>query len=381
MTETAMDSDRKVLVDAPTWIVKVGSRSLTDHEGRLDADQIASLATQLVVLKEMGKEVVLVSSGAVASGMGRLGMAARPTDLATLQAVAAIGQTHLIQVYEQTLHRHGSRAAQILLTAAELDDRVAYLNVRNTLLRLLELGAIPIINENDSVAVDELKTTFGDNDRLAGMVAGLFQASALVILSDVHGLYDRDPRDPNALVLSTVAKIDDSIEDLVRDRNTGISKGGMSSKLSTARFVTHSGQSAAIAWGREPDVLVRLARGESIGTLFMPQSRSLVSRKRWIGFSAQPTGAVVVDNGAAQAMKAGGRSLLPIGILRVEGDFGKGDVISVRTGEPQEIARGLTNYSAEQIRRIQGVRSDRIEQILGQCPYEEVIHRDNLTIV
>ncbi|MFN9437167.1 MAG: glutamate 5-kinase, partial [Planctomycetota bacterium] len=200
-------------------------------------------------------------------------------------------------------------------------------------------------------------------------------------LSDVHGLYDRDPRDPNALVLSTVAKIDESIEDLVRDRNTGISKGGMSSKLSTARFVTNSGQSAAIAWGREPDVLVRLARGESIGTLFMPQSRSLVSRKRWIGFSAQPIGAVVVDNGAVQAMKAGGRSLLPIGILRVEGDFGKGDVISVRTGESQEIARGLTNYSAEQIRKIQGVRSDRIEQILGQCPYEEVIHRDNLTIV
>ncbi|MFN6127558.1 MAG: glutamate 5-kinase [Planctomycetota bacterium] len=381
MTEPAMDSDRQVLVDAPTWIVKVGSRSLTDSHGRLDADQIASLATQLIVLKEMGKEVVLVSSGAVASGMGRLAMTSRPTDLATLQAVAAIGQTHLIQVYEQTLHRHGSRAAQILLTAAELDDRVAYLNVRNTLLRLLELGAIPIINENDSVAVDELKTTFGDNDRLAGMVAGLFHASALVILSDVHGLYDRDPRDPNALVLSTVAKIDESIEDLVRDRNTGISKGGMSSKLSTARFVTNSGQSAAIAWGREPDVLVRLARGESIGTLFMPQSRSLVSRKRWIGFSAQPIGAVVVDNGAVQAMKAGGRSLLPIGILRVEGDFGKGDVISVRTGESQEIARGLTNYSAEQIRKIQGVRSDRIEQILGQCPYEEVIHRDNLTIV
>lgn len=376
-----MDSDRKALVDAPTWIVKVGSRSLTDSAGRLDADQIASLATQLVVLREMGKEVVLVSSGAVASGMGRLGLTARPTDLATLQAVAAIGQTHLIQVYEQTFHRHGSRAAQILLTATELDDRVAYLNVRNTLLRLLELGAIPIINENDSVAVDELKTTFGDNDRLAGMVAGLFHASALVILSDVHGLYDRDPRDPNALVLSTVAKIDESIEDLVRDRSTGISKGGMASKLSTARFVTSSGQAAAIAWGREPDVLVRLANGESIGTLFIPQSRGLASRKRWIGFSAQTAGAVIVDDGAAQAMKDGGRSLLAIGISNVEGEFGKGDIVSVRNHESHEIARGLTNYSAEQIRKIRGCRSDRIEQILGQCPYEEVIHRDNLAIV
>jgi glutamate 5-kinase len=376
-----MDSDRKALVDAPTWIIKVGSRSLTHSSGQLDADQIAALATQMVVLREMGKEVVLVSSGAVASGMGRLGMTSRPTDLATLQAVAAIGQTHLIQVYEQTLHHHGSRAAQILLTAAELDDRVAYLNVRNTLLRLLELGAIPIINENDSVAVDELKTTFGDNDRLAGMVAGLFHASALVILSDVHGLYDRDPRDPSAMVLSTVAKIDESIEDLVRDRNTGFSKGGMASKLATARFVTNSGQPAAIAWGREPDVLVRLARGESIGTLFMPQSRGLASRKRWIGFSAQTNGAVIVDDGAVQAMQDGGRSLLAIGIARVEGDFGKGDIISVRSSESQEIARGLTNYSSEQIRKIQGCRSDRIEQILGQCPYEEVIHRDNLAMI
>jgi glutamate 5-kinase len=376
-----MDPDRKALVEAPTWIVKVGSRSLTDAMGRLDSDQIASLATQLIVLKELGKEVVLVSSGAVASGMGRLGLSSRPTDLATLQAVAAIGQTHLIQVYEQTFHSHDTRAAQILLTAAELDDRVAYLNVRNTLLRLLELGAIPIINENDSVAVDELKTTFGDNDRLAGMVAGLFHASALVILSDVHGLYDRDPRDSSAAVLSTVAKIDESIEDLVRDRATGISKGGMASKLATARFVTNSGQAVGIAWGREPDVLVRLAQGESIGTLFMPQSRSLASRKRWIGFSAQPAGSVIVDDGAVQAMKQGGRSLLAIGISQVEGEFGKGDIVSVRSRESQEIARGLTNYSAEQIRRIRGCRSDRIEQILGQCPYEEVIHRDNLAIV
>lgn len=376
-----MDPDRKALTDASTWIVKIGSRSLTDAQGRLDADQISRLATQVVALRGMGKEVVLVSSGAVASGMGRLGLTSRPSDLATLQAVAAIGQTHLIQVYEQTLHYHGSRGAQILLTASELDDRAAYLNVRNTLLRLLELGAVPIINENDTVAVDELKTTFGDNDRLAGMVAGLFYASALVILSDVHGLYDRDPRDPTAMVLSKVAKIDESIEELVRDSTTGISKGGMASKLATARFVTNSGQAAAIAWGREPDVLIRLARGESVGTLFMPQSRSLASRKRWIGFSAQTAGAVTVDEGAAIAMKQGGRSLLAIGICRVEGDFGKGDVISVQTEAAIEIARGLTNYSADQIRRIRGCRSDRIEQILGQCPYDEVIHRDNLAIV
>lgn len=381
MDSNAIDPDRQVLVDSPTWIVKVGSRSLTDSEGRLDSDQIANLATQLVAIKDLGKDVVLVSSGAVASGMGRMGLRARPTDLATLQAVAAIGQTHLIQVYEQTFHRHSRCAAQILLTAAELDDRVAYLNVRNTLLRLLELGAIPIINENDTVAIDELKTTFGDNDRLAGMVAGLFHASALVILSDVHGLYDRDPRDPGAIVLSTVGKIDESVEDLVRDRNTGISKGGMASKITTARFVTNSGQPAVIAWGREPDVLVRLARGERLGTLFMPQSRSLASRKRWIGFSAQTSGSIVVDEGAVRAMQQGGRSLLAIGVSDVLGDFGKGDVVSVVTRESLEVARGLTNYSSEQIRKIRGCHSDRIAQILGQCPYEEVIHRDNLAVV
>ncbi|MCE2800829.1 MAG: glutamate 5-kinase [Planctomycetaceae bacterium] len=202
--------DRKALADATTWVVKVGSRSLTDDSGRLDLDQVANLANQLIALSGMGKQVLLVSSGAVASGMGKLGLKSRPSDLATLQAVAAIGQAHLIQVYEKTFAAHSKHAAQILLTASELDDRVAYLNVRNTLSRLLELGAIPIINENDSVAVDELKTTFGDNDRLAGMVAGLMHDSALVILSDVHGLYDRDPQSPGAMVLSTVSKIDET---------------------------------------------------------------------------------------------------------------------------------------------------------------------------
>lgn len=373
--------DRQLLVDAPIWIIKVGSRSLTDDSGRLDHDQVANLANQLVALRELGKQVLLVSSGAVASGMGKLGLKARPTDLATLQAVAAIGQAHLIQVYEKTFALHRRHAAQILLTAAELDDRIAYLNVRNTLSKLIELGAIPIINENDTVAVDELKTTFGDNDRLAGMVAGLLQSSALIILSDVRGLYDRDPKDPNAMVLSSVAKIDDSVEELVRDSKTGISKGGMASKLSTAKFMTHSGQSTVIAWGREPDVLVRLARGEHLGTHFLPQPRSLVSRKRWIGFSAQPSGSVEVDEGAAKAMQQGGRSLLAIGVRDVHGDFGKGDIISVLDPDGTEIARGLSNYNATQVKMIRGCHSDRIAQILGQCPYEEIIHRDNLTVM
>ena len=273
-----MDERRQCVSEAMTWIVKVGSRSLTDDQGRLDRLQVANLAKQLLVLVEMGKRVVLVSSGAVASGVGKLGLPGRPTDLATLQAVAAIGQTHLIQVYEQTFSEQGRHAAQVLLTASELDDRVAYLNVRNTLRRLLEMGAIPIINENDTVAVDELKTTFGDNDRLAGMVAGLFEGSMLTILSDVRGLYDRDPRDVDAQVVSTVERIDEHVEAMVRDRKTGVSKGGMASKLTTAKFVTMSGQPVIIAWGRDPDVLIQLAQGEAIGTLFLPQSKTLTPR-------------------------------------------------------------------------------------------------------
>ncbi len=376
-----MDERRQCVADASTWIVKVGSRSLTDDSGRLDRLQVANLARQLLVLVEMGKRVVLVSSGAVASGVGKLGLPGRPTDLATLQAVAAIGQTHLIQVYDPTFAEHGRHAAQILLTASELDDRVAYLNVRNTLRRLLEMGAIPIINENDTVAVDELKTTFGDNDRLAGMVAGLLEGSVLAILSDVHGLFDRDPRDPEAQVVSTVERIDDRIEEMVRDRKTGVSKGGMASKLSTAKFVTMSGQSVMIAWGREPNVLIQLAQGEPTGTLFLPQSKTLTPRKRWIGFSAQTAGQLTVDDGAAKAMCHDGRSLLAIGIKNVDGDFGKGDIVSIVNQQSLEIARGLINYNSNQVKQIRGCRSDRIEQILGQCPYEEVIHRDNLAIM
>ncbi len=376
-----MDERRQCVADASTWIVKVGSRSLTDDNGRLDRAQVANLARQLLVLVEMGKRVVLVSSGAVASGVGKLGLPGRPTDLATLQAVAAIGQTHLIQVYEETFAEHGRHAAQILLTASELDDRVAYLNVRNTLRRLLEMGAIPIINENDTVAVDELKTTFGDNDRLAGMVAGLLEGSVLAILSDVRGLFDRDPRDPEAQVVSTVERIDDRVEEMVRDRKTGVSKGGMASKLTTAKFVTMSGQSVMIAWGREPNVLIQLAQGEPTGTLFLPQSKTLTPRKRWIGFSAQTVGQLTVDDGAAKAMCHDGRSLLAIGITNVDGDFGKGDIVSVVNQQSIEIARGLINYNSNQVKQIRGCRSDRIEQILGQCPYEEVIHRDNLAIM
>ena len=375
------EHDRKPLIaGTDVWVVKVGSRVLTGPDGHLDRLHLGRLAQQLVSLADSGKQVVLVSSGAVASGIGKLGLAARPTDLAELQAVAAVGQAHLIQTYEHFFTQNGRHAGQILLTADDLDNRTRYLNVRNTLLTLLRFGVIPVINENDTVAVDELMTTFGDNDRLAAMVAGLLPRPMLVILSDVAGLYDRDPTDPDARVLRTVPRVDDATFDLVRDRRTGLSKGGMGSKLRAAQFVTGSGSPVIIACGRDDNVLSRLAAGEQLGSLFLPQSRSLAPRKRWIGFSAQCSGEVHVDDGAVRAIITEGRSLLAIGIRDVSGKFEKGDVVSIIAPDGREIARGLTNYSATEVRQIRGCRSPRIAEILGQRPYEEVVHRDNMAI-
>jgi glutamate 5-kinase len=247
-------------------------------------------------------------------------------------------------------------------------------------LTLLRFGVIPVINENDTVAVDELMTTFGDNDRLAAMVAGLLPRPMLVILSDVAGLYDRDPVDPAARVMHRVARVDDATFDLVRDRRTGLSKGGMGSKLKAAQFVTGSGSPVIIACGRDENVLLRLFAGEQLGSLFLPQSRSLAPRKRWIGFSAQCSGQVHVDDGAVKAILAEGRSLLAIGIRDVSGNFEKGDIVSIVAPDGREIARGLINYSAADVRQIRGCRSPRIAEVLGKRPYEEVVHRDNMAI-
>ena len=380
MEGTTVASRKKIIENADVWVVKVGSRVLTGSDGRLDRAQIERLANQLLTIAATGKQVILVSSGAVASGVGRLGLPGRPKDLATLQAVAAVGQAHLIQVYEQVFAKNNRHAAQVLLTASDLDDRQRYLNVRNTLLALLEMNTIPVINENDTVAVDELKTTFGDNDRLAAMVAGLFSHPMLVILSDVRGLFDADPSDPNAKVIHAVRNVDASIEELVKDKKTGMSKGGMASKLAAARFVTNSGQPVLIAWGREENVLPRIEQGEVLGTLFLPQPRGLSPKKRWIGFTAQCEGRIVLDAGAVDAVCAQGRSLLAIGIRDVIGSFEKGDAVSIVNSNEIEVARGLTNYTAAEVRQIRGCRSDRIAEILGECPYEEVIHRDNMVM-
>jgi len=372
---------QEIATAAELIVVKVGTRVLTHENGVLNEIRISQLAEQISNVEGTGRRVVLVSSGAVGAGMNGLGLARRPTDLAQLQAVAAVGQTKLIEAYDRTFRRHGRHAAQLLLTADDLDDRTRYLNVRNTLLSVLRFGAIPVINENDTVAVDELMTTFGDNDRLAALVTNLLRAPLLVILSDVDGLYDGDPRAVGSTLISTVVNLDDSILSYVRDGATGRSKGGMASKLEAARMVTAGGENVVIASGHRPAVLCEILAGRTVGTLFLAQGKSVSPWKRWIGFSAQPRGRLTVDAGACHAIVSQGRSLLAIGIAATDGEFAKGDVVVICDSAGNEIARGLTNYPVSEIQRIKGLKSDRISTVLGHCPYDEVIHRDNLAVL
>lgn len=382
-THSPTDDRLQVLANVDTVVVKVGSRVLSDRHGCLDLRQIELLSEQLTKVADSGKQVALVSSGAVASGLGKLGWKNRPSDLAQLQAIASIGQAHLIQAYEKQLAQLGRHAAQILLTADDFDHRQRYLNLRNTITALLEMGVIPILNENDAIAVDELQTTFGDNDRLAAMVAGLFSRPALVILSDVEGLYERTPTadEPPPPVVSSVSQIDDRVLALAAVRPNQLSKGGMESKLRAAQFVTRSGAPVWIAGGRVENILPRLLGGDDLGTLFLPQATSLAPRKRWFGFSAQTVGSIVVDEGAGRALRGQGPSLLAAGVVQVLGTFEKGDVVSIRSVSGQEIARGLSNYDAGELQRIQGLRTAEIADVLGHRPYDEVVHRDNMVLV
>ncbi len=369
---------QEVAASASRVVVKVGTRVLTHGDGTLDETRIERLAEELNAIKESGRSVILVSSGAVGAGMSQLGLARRPVDLAKLQAVAAIGQAKLIETYDRTFRKHGRHAAQVLLTAGDLDDRQRYLNVRNTLLALLEFHAIPIINENDTVAVEELATTFGDNDRLAALVTNLVRAPLLIILSDVSGLYSGDPALPTSQLVPLVQELNESIVGLAVDRKTGHSKGGMASKLRAARIVTSAGENVIIASGHEPGTLGKIMAGESVGTLFVAQGRSISPWKRWIGFSATPRGKILLDAGACRAIAQNGGSLLAIGISGTTGRFAKGDIVALCDAQGNELARGLTNYPSTDIERIKGLKSDRIAQVLGQCPYQEVVHRDNL---
>jgi glutamate 5-kinase len=370
---------------ADTVVVKVGSRVLTREDGALDDAQVAALADQLARLRLDGRNVVLVSSGAVAAGMGRLGWKQRPSDLAELQAAAAVGQSRLIESYNKALAPHGLNAAQVLLTAEDLQHRTRYLNTRNTLLALFRCGAIPIINENDTVSVDELQISFGDNDRLAALVTNLLRAQLLVLLSDVEGLYDRNPVEPGAKIVSTVTNIDQAQRQFVNDAASAgrvqLSRGGMSSKLRAARIAAAAGECVVIACGRRQNVLLEIIAGAEVGTLVLAEGRTVASRKRWIGWSATPRGRLLLDDGAAAAVRTKGRSLLAVGVREIDGNFAKGDVVSLCNLAGEEFARGLCNYSSSQMATIAGQPKERIAELLGHCPYDEAVHRDNLVVL
>lgn len=372
---------QEIATSARLIVVKVGTRVLTQPDGQLDQQRVQQLAQEICELRNDDRQIVLVSSGAVGAGMSHLKMTDRPSGLAQLQAVAAIGQAKLIEEYDRHFGKCGVHAAQVLLTADDVDDRSRYLNVRNTLLALLELDVVPIINENDTVSVEELQTTFGDNDRLAALVTNLLRAPLLVILSDIDGLYDRAPSDPDAKIVSTVPEINEQVNSYVQDAANSLSKGGMASKINAARITTTAGENMIVASGKQPGVLQQICDGKEVGTLFLAQGKSITPLKRWIGFSAQPKGTFTLDDGACQAIQQKGKSLLPIGIVTVKGQFEKGDVVSLLTRDGKEFARGLTNYSSSEATRIAGKQSSSIADELGHCPYIAAIHRDNMVVL
>lgn len=373
-----------VLRDARRIVVKVGS-SLVTNEGRgLDESAIAQWCHQLAALVQGDdagrREVIMVSSGAIAEGMKRLGWSTRPSEVHELQAAAAVGQMGLAQMYETKLREQGLRSAQVLLTHADLADRERYLNARSTLLTLLQLGVLPVINENDTVVNDEIK--FGDNDTLGALVANLVEADVLVILTDQKGLYTADPRkDPSAQFVHEARAGDPALEAMAGGAGSSIGKGGMITKILAAKRAAGSGASTVIAWGREPDVLVRLAQGEAIGTLLVAQTAKTQARKQWMVDHLQLRGAVVVDAGAAAKLCGEGKSLLPIGMTQVEGEFSRGDVIAIRDAEGREIARGLANYASAEARLLCRKPSGAFEQLLGYAAEPEMVHRDNLVLV
>jgi glutamate 5-kinase len=370
---------RKQLTDAHRLVVKVGSALVTDNGKGLALDAIADWARQIAALLSEGRQVVLVSSGAIAAGMQRLGWNERPRSMHELQAAAAVGQMGLAQVYESCFGAHGLKTAQILLTHEDLADRTRYLNARSTILTLIELGVVPIINENDTVVTDEIK--FGDNDTLGALVANLIEADALVILTDQLGLYNADPRrDPTATLISEGCAEDKRYESMAGGAGSGISKGGMITKVRAAQRAARSGADTVIASGRQPDALLHIAHGSDIGTLLIATATPLAARKQWLADHLQLAGSVQLDPGAVAALKDG-KSLLPIGITQVEGNFKRGAVIACRTDDGHEIARGLINYSSSEARRIAGHATHEIESILGYLDEIELIHRDNLILL
>jgi glutamate 5-kinase len=362
------------------WVIKVGSSLVTDDGRGLDRAAIERWAAQLASLAASGTELILVSSGAIAEGIKRLGWSTRPKVIHQLQAAAAVGQMGLIEAYQQAFAAHQLKCAQILLTHADLADRARYLNARSTLLTLLGLNVVPIINENDTVITDEIK--FGDNDTLGALVANLVEADLLVILTDQSGLFDADPRrNPDARLIAQGAAGDVNLERVAGSAGSAIGRGGMLTKVLAAKRAATSGASTVIASGREHDVLTRLAAGESIGTRLHATLNRLSARKQWMADHLQLAGAVVLDQGAERALISAGRSLLPVGVVAVEGDFARGDVIACKNQSGAVLARGIVNYASTEARRIAGRPSAEIEQLLGFIDEPELIHRDNLVVL
>ncbi len=359
-------------------VVKVGSNVLTRDRG-LNLPVVYALSGQISDLMDAGLEVILVSSGALASGMKKIGLDRRPDEIPKRQAVSAVGQAGLIMEYERAFNVYGRKVAQILFTSEDLDDRQRYLNGRNTLNTLIDWQIVPVINENDTVMVEEIKV--GDNDNLAAMITLLMDADLLILLTDIDGLYTRDPRiHADAQFIPELATLDSEIEKMASDIPGPLGRGGMSSKIKAARKVTAAGVPVVIANGGRPDVLRTLMKGDETGTFFIPRKERLASRKSWIAYTLKPKGAIHIDPGAADAIIGNGKSLLPSGIVGVSGDFQKGAPVTLKTEADREIGAGLVNYSAADIRKIMGLKTSAVEQCLGEKPYDEVIHRDNLAL-
>jgi len=376
MTDTQA---RQPLVDARTLVVKIGSALITNNGTGLDLDAINSWAKQMAALAADGRRLLLVSSGAIACGMQQLGWQKRPGSIPKLQAAAAVGQMGLAQTYQQAFGAHGIRTAQILLTHEDLADRTRYLNARATLSALLDLGVLPIINENDTVATDEIR--FGDNDTLGALVANLIEADALIILTDQEGLYTADPRkDASAILVSQGAAGDEQYEHMAGGSGTHIGTGGMITKIWAAKRAARSGAHTIIASGRTPDALPRLLEGEALGTLLVASQPPLAARKQWLADHLQLAGKIQLDAGASKALRAGS-SLLPVGVTQVDGEFERGAVVACLDETGLEVARGLINYASSEARRIAGCPSGEIEQRLGYLDAPELIHRDNLVLV
>lgn len=371
--------DRQKLSSAKRWVVKVGSSLVTARGQGLDRAAIADWCAQIAALRADGRQVVLVSSGAVAEGMARLGLSRRPGTLHGLQAAAAVGQMGLVRAYETAFETHGLRAAQILLTHEDVTDRGRYLNARGTLKELLGLGVVPVVNENDTVATDEIR--FGDNDTLSALTVNLVEADVLVLLTDQDGLFDSDPRQNPAATLVSEAELSDPLlAGMAGDSKGELGRGGMRTKLTAAHWAARSGAMTVIAHGRAPDALARIARGEALGTLLKPARSVMASRKRWIAGQLQLRGRLTLDDGAVRVLREQGRSLLPVGVRAVDGHFERGDLVACVDADGREIARGLVNYSAVDAQRIAGIASAEIAARLGYPGESELIHRDNLVL-